>query len=399
MPTTIPLYSPIWSIALFLVSLLTVGLVGRCRAFKLPDYPANKRLGELDGFRGVLAFGVFVTHAATTYVFRTSGTWTWPNSSFYTMCGHFPVALFFMITGFLFWRRSILRKQEWGDFFVSRVLRLLPLYVVATMVLMVYVGMLTRWRFNESSVKIMLEVLQWMAMGVLGRPDVNGLAHTTVINTATWTLREETLFYLSLPLLAFFATGPRFLLLCTVLTPAFLWRAEATGGRIWLHFLFGMATAHLHVRFPRVSFFRSGAAAGLCLAILAAAWAAGLHQYELLNAAVAFPLFVCVVYGNPLFGLLRIREVRWLGEISYSIYLLHCLVLFGMFWLFDELIGVQSMTPIVYWGGCAIVLVVVIILSTITFLKIERPFMQQDPRKVLKYLYYLWRRPKQTSEL
>ncbi|MGM7595520.1 acyltransferase family protein [Acinetobacter baumannii] len=40
-------------------------------------------------------------------------------------------------------------------------------------------------------------------------------------------------------------------------------------------------------------------------------------------------LFLCLTSGNSIFGLLNIEPLQKLGEISYSIYLVHGCVLYG----------------------------------------------------------------------
>ncbi|RWT42584.1 hypothetical protein DN619_17865 [Klebsiella michiganensis] len=51
---------------------------------------------------------------------------------------------------------------------------------------------------------------------------------------------------------------------------------------------------------------------------------------------VAFLFFMLVVLGNDLFGVLSLFSSKILGKISYSIYLLHGVVIYSLFFvLFD----------------------------------------------------------------
>ncbi|MDX6038117.1 acyltransferase family protein, partial [Acinetobacter baumannii] len=50
--------------------------------------------------------------------------------------------------------------------------------------------------------------------------------------------------------------------------------------------------------------------------------------YLYLIASCGF-LFLCLTSGNSIFGLLNIEPLQKLGEISYSIYLVHGCVLYG----------------------------------------------------------------------
>lgn len=68
-----------------------------------PPNPRGDRLSNLDGLRGFLAFGVFFHHSAIYHQYFQDGQWVLPPSCFYTLIGPACVALFFMITGYLFW--------------------------------------------------------------------------------------------------------------------------------------------------------------------------------------------------------------------------------------------------------------------------------------------------------
>src|SRR4051812_9293181 len=63
------------------------------------------RFETLDGLRGFLALGVFGGHAMNMYNQHATGTWSAGAPSFYGTAAETGVALFFAITGFLFWLR------------------------------------------------------------------------------------------------------------------------------------------------------------------------------------------------------------------------------------------------------------------------------------------------------
>jgi cytochrome c oxidase assembly factor CtaG len=89
----------------------------------------------IDGLRGFLAFGVFVHHAAIWYAFLKTGQWVVPESRLFTHLGQSTVTLFFMITGFLFYGKMLESRHQrapvdWLRLYVSRCLRILPLYLL-----------------------------------------------------------------------------------------------------------------------------------------------------------------------------------------------------------------------------------------------------------------------------
>ncbi|MDB5438417.1 MAG: acyltransferase [Caulobacteraceae bacterium] len=371
------LYSPLWGLLLLALAMAVVSMTVR-RGF--PDFPEQQspsRIGHLDGLRGILAFAVFLTHAASTYGFRSTGVWQWPPSTFYVMCGMAPVSLFFMITGYLFWRRAIEGRIQLLDLYTNRFFRIVPLYLVAILIMVVFVGALSGWTPHEDLPRLVYHVAQWAGLRIFGSSEINRVAETSTIDTATWTLRPEALFYLALPLMAFLSKPKWFVPSAAVLVTAAIWKGGINGGGYWINFLFGMAAAHIHLAFPRFEMLKSKWAAIVAFGILAAS--GPLHAYSdfgLVCAAVAFPLFLCVCYGNDMFGLLRLRSVEWMGEISYSVYLMHGLVLFGLFWAVDAHVGVERLSPLAYWAFCAVAVLILMPLSVTTFMMIERPFMR-----------------------
>ena len=93
------------------------------------------RFAEVDGLRGFLALGVFGAHAVNMYTLHTMDVWAAGIAPFYVLTARAGVALFFMITGFLFWLR-VLRSEGRLDsraLFVSRLRRLTPMYAMSVL--------------------------------------------------------------------------------------------------------------------------------------------------------------------------------------------------------------------------------------------------------------------------
>jgi len=89
--------------------------------------------------------------------------------------------------------------------------------------------------------------------------------------------------------------------------------------------------------------------------------------------------------GNSIFGILSLRASVLLGEISYSIYLLHGVVLYFIFtyWSPTE---ISNLTLSEYALFLPIVSLVVVAVSTITFLIIERPAIKAGKNFTFKNL-------------
>ena len=86
-----------------------------------------------------------------------------------------------------------------------------------------------------------------------------------------------------------------------------------------------------------------------------------------------------ITQASPFFGLLQSKASVLLGEISYSIYLLHGLVLFFGFQIFPSLADVSYEGIIFLMPGFA---VVVVLVASLTFLAIEHRGMSLGRRVV-----------------
>ena len=94
-----------------------------------------------------------------------------------------------------------------------------------------------------------------------------------------------------------------------------------------------------------------------------------------LTSALSAPVFLCALYGNTFFGLISNRVARTMGLISYSIYVVHCLVLLPVLRSLDVVAPIASMPIAEYWlVGLGVGLVTVFV-SAGAFRLIEYPGM------------------------
>jgi peptidoglycan/LPS O-acetylase OafA/YrhL len=172
-----------------------------------PKALRHNRFSSIDGLRGYLALAVFFHHACIWYFFLRTGQWQVPPSNLYTNFGQTGVAFFFMITGFLFYSKLINTKTksiDWLRLFVSRVLRLTPLYLFAMASMLTIVAILSNFTLYRPSLNILLSVCRWLTFTITGGPDINGVVGTGgIVAGVTWSLPYEWAFYFLLPLLAF----------------------------------------------------------------------------------------------------------------------------------------------------------------------------------------------------
>jgi len=82
--------------------------------------------------------------------------------------------------------------------------------------------------------------------------------------------------------------------------------------------------------------------------------------------------FLLIVLGNSMFGLFRSRASVLLGEISYSIYLLHGIILYALF-SSGGIIDLKEISLLQYLYILPVVTLLVILFSASTYLEIEKP--------------------------
>ncbi len=361
-------------------------------AFKAIDNPAritHDRFATLDGLRGFLAFGVFGHHAAVTHGYLLTGKWELPPSAFYTALGEVGVSLFFMITGFLFWGKLLRNRGApgWKKLYVGRFFRIAPVYLAIIAAMLVLVLARTDFKLQQPFYILCWRILRWLSLGILGQPDVNGYEHTGLLLAGvTWTLQYEWFYYFSLPLLAVFAKANRHLLFVFsgMASCLFMYALKPVPAFLYTSLFFcGMAAASLLHEGMRINCQgKLGVAVGgLCLWILFA-------NFQSLNGIIRVILmgvfFFIVSSGNTFLGILSMKPCRRLGEISYSIYLIHGLVLtmvFSIGSIRDYALG----SHVQYWLSIAFCALLVVCAASLSYLFIERPGMNSGSRQMIRY--------------
>ena len=385
--------NPLIALAGYLLAILTAALLLRAvpKIARQIEHSSESRYASIDGLRGYLAFGVFVHHAIITLIFLRTGVFDFPPSNFYSQLGQGSVALFFMITGFLFWNRLLTqgRQHDWLAFAVSRLFRLYPLYLPLMLIVFVTVFYLQNWELKDSGIQFCGQILAWLTFD---RPDVNQYHQTGVlISNVTWTLSYEVFFYLALPLagMVFIYRGSWQQTVLCLIGIYGLYELIGMEHSLKKHFLasfLGGIGAAYWVRRPQlVAWGKTRMAGIIALLALAIAFTAFNRAFSLRPLLLMSLFFVIVASGNTLFGALKPRSIRWLGEISYSTYLLHGFVL----WVFIQRLplvldldvrDIWTFLPLLALCSCLL-----IIISSLTFLYIEKPGITAG-KKVLLWL-------------
>lgn len=375
-------YSLAFPFAVFLTALLITYFL--TKSFGAPSDMG--RQSTLDGLRGVLAFTVVLCHAGVWHYFISTGSWDYPETGPFSQFGKSSVYMFFMITGFLFTSKIINEREkgvDWTRLFVSRVLRLFPLYftAVATMVLIVLIE--SKFQITGSWVDLLAGIVKWFTFTIFGDPLLNDHNQTRIITSGVqWTLVYEWLFYLSLPMLAlmlrirvpliFIAASVALVLLFIVNMQNLFFPVAFLAG-ILTAFIFRFGKIRLLLSHPVFSVI------AIALVVFQAWYSpeAAYQQPSRIPSGCLSIAFIIVACGNNLFGFLSSKPARYLGEISYGVYLLHGIILFSVLKYIVGFEQAKTLSPISYWAVVCAITVLLLIATTVTYHMIEAPAMRQ----------------------
>lgn len=345
------------------------------------------RHNGIDGLRGCLAIGVFIHHAVIWRNYCLTGNWQAPTSHFYNQLGQTSVALFFMISGFLFVKKLIDNRESginWYRFFVGRLARLVPLYYFSLLIIVVTSLMLNGWRLNTSLGVFLGDVGHWMAFTYFERPTLNGLFEAQIVNAGVvWSLAFEWLFYFSLPLIGLFVLKVKphivYILLALGFVVAYYW---FVGGFYYaqLHSFFGGAIVAvlLHYFGKRIN------SSHPLFGVAFVACFVGICQYhsaDFIYCKLFITLaFAIVAFGNTFFGVLTTPAFRLLGTISFSVYLLHGIVLFFSCKFVVGYDFIHGLSDTNYLLFVLTLVPIVVLVSLGTYRYVELPFILRYKR-------------------
>lgn len=343
------------------------------------------RFDTLDGVRGIAATMVAIHHSFFFYGYATSGIWSLNYLGMGRLqvivdyMGKASVSLFFMITAFLFWGKVLNSPKgiDWYGFYIKRFFRIVPLYVVAVFLSFSYVIITTKTPFTI--LPYLRDSFYWLTFDFIGTPNINGFPFSgSIVAGVFWSLSYEWMFYFLLPLFSVFAVSKRtsiFIIILMFALSAFVY-AFNISIKYWtqvhiLCFIIGGGCAHISKYYPKmINMMKvpvlSAFAVGVFLVCVANFDAPYSHVPSILIGIV----FLIISSGNSIFGMLNLKLIKMLGAISFSIYILHGIV-------FTTLFSPMIKSGVSFQLAAAITIPVIIAVSTISYIVIERPFIDR----------------------
>ena len=339
----------------------------------------------MEGLRGVAVTLVFGVHFATLAQPWIGTAWEKGLLGVMHTVGHAGVDLFFVLSGFLIYGHLLRRKQRFGAYLWRRVQRIYPVFL-AVFALYLFLS----WQMPGRS-KLPSDGSLWLYL-LANLALLPGLFPIEPLITVAWSLSYEMFFYLAMPLamaavhLRDRSREVRTLGLAMSLIAAFV-AFGVVGGPVRLTmFLFGALLAEI---LPMTKGLGSavGALAGLAGLAVMVVPVSGPHGLSWKYASLGVCIFVLChaalsVRAPLLSAALCFWPLRWLGNMSYSYYLLHGLALH----VFFLAVGDRLLSTHGFPGAVVILLVPAFIWTLIPaaalFLAVERPLsLATKPRR------------------
>ncbi|MEV0457627.1 acyltransferase family protein [Catellatospora methionotrophica] len=352
---------------------------------------SGRRLPALTGMRFLAAAAVFFFHAMYQGFFASPGVQE-GYVSIFGRGGHLGVGFFFVLSGFvLTWAAR--DEDTVGRFWRRRLVKIYPNHVLTFAVAFILLTWVSQAVVERDTAILNFFLLQaWFPQ----------LEVNNSVNSISWSLSCEVLFYLSFPLLyrlirhirpsrlwawaavvAVIVAAVPLLSLLLPHQPQLPW-APVSENRFWfiyffppvrlLDFVFGMLLARLVITGRRLPFRLGGAIALTTAAYALAPLVPG--EYALV-AVMLVPVGLVIAAGAAADAAgerswLASPAMVWLGNVSFAFYLWHFLVLtYGGRWL-----GAGWSTPAAI-GVLALLFGVTLLLSWATFALFENPIMKR----------------------
>lgn len=375
-----------------LISLLMTRAGGYFAAAVAP----GRKMQSLEGLRGILAVSVAIHHACCWYFYMKLGSWETASNIVFNRLAPFGVVQFFFISGYLFWRK-LMRDGSVpvGRFYLSRFLRIGPVYYVCVGGAIAIGFVITGFALRVERGELIRSLVCWALFTVGGIPSVNGADVLRITSGVTWTLAMEWGFYLLLPLLAWFSRGAWRLiwlaLSCGLVFLVAKYSSESLTQMVHFNALLlqvrglakfmligfggGIVIATSEGKLRSWNHLSARASSWLLLGVyLAYLVAPGIQEWGEVLLLAGFAL---VVQGTDLFGIITSRGVRFLGIVSYDLYVVHGIV----YYLATRMRGGIHPVPLwAYLPETALCIVTIVVVSTVMHLAVERPSMLLSER-------------------
>lgn len=324
----------------------------------------------MDGARGLLSLWVLTYHLSAIPMMLTKSSPTEASrvAVAMLMSSSFFTAPFYSLTAMLFGGALLATggKLNTLTFLKRRFFRLTPVYALSIVLVVVVAFFMTGFQLQVPALKLIKSLARWCSFGFLSMYDING-AKVGSWHGMLWTLPYEIIFYAMLPILAWGqrrAKSPLVLIGGLALASLFSWQfvffttgVIAAASTRWKH-------RHASVVWSIL------ALASLILLGATAAFSGPISQGVLL-----LPILIAAATQVPIMRPFRAKVIRFVGEISYSIYILHFPLICMIYTLVISPAGINRLPHLGRIAALAGIGSLIVMIAALSYILIERPFI------------------------
>lgn len=335
----------------------------------------HKPLRSMEGLRGIAVLLVFLVHYSSLInPWLTSETIT--IAEFVHSFGNLGVDLFFILSGYLIYGSIITKEFDTWPYAKRRIERIYPTFLVVLAVYVILSILLPEQsKFPEAAADKAIYLLQNILL-LPGMFDINPII------TVSWSLSYEVFYYLLIPIVILALTMKSWssntrILFWSVITIAGFTACYLFGGHVrLLMFICGIILFEVK-RIKNIEYSQFGT---ICL--ISALSLYGLHSMIEFNHILSLALVYLLFFTFCLTALsedsfsakwLVYTPLRWLGNMSYSYYLIHGLALQFSFLVLGYVIPQGYTSSSIYFWLWAPLLIITLGVSFLLFLTVERP--------------------------
>jgi len=344
-------------------------------ALDIPLPSTKQHMRSLDSFRGLAALWVATFHC-----------WQWTRPAFYgtadvlpfIMRGDYGVYVFVVLSGFLIFRslRNLRDLDHLASYFWRRILRIYPLYFATSLLLILYLH----------PHKIGAALADLLMLRSLGYPNF--------LNPPAWSVYVELMFYFVMPAFVLLARKRSAIAAAVVVVVLFVCDIDGSPEySLWKYFFVGVLCSEFVEYAMRTKIAKFGAllfllGCGLVALTVYSEFNHGLLGFSERRIVIGLgtgAVLCGAILSKSIGMVLSIKPLRVLGAVSYSIYLVHSVVLIYSFGLTVEGNGrvaqgaasnfIAQGTPAFLVYLCSIVF-----FACCTFLLVERPALRLRSR-------------------
>ncbi|WP_264522452.1 acyltransferase family protein [Flavobacterium sp. N1994] len=257
------------------------------------------------------------------------------------------------------------------------------MYLVSISAIVLIVFIMSNWKLEVTIIEFFKELFYWGTFTMLSTPPINNSQLTEIINAGVvWSLPYEWWFYFSLPIISLLILRKgtsKFYMIMSLLFVVGFYKYKGLSSYHVLSFV-GGAIAPFIIKYGQTKIKFNSIIFSIillvCLAFILFLPITDKYTRKVLTIVV----FNLIALGNSVFGILKSATLKFLGEISYSTYLIHGIIIFTVMYFYFGLETAANLSATEFCLTIFSITPIVVFISFLSFKNIEKPCMNFSKR-------------------